>query len=140
MTVAAPGMVLFDMPSREVCTVRRSRTNTPLQALALMNSVTYVEASKKFAERIMTGGSTPAERIAWGFRRATLRKANQAELDILLRGYERRLAVYRKTPERAADLLKQGESKVSDDYDKVELAAMTTVASIILNLDEIINK
>jgi len=139
-TVVTPELVLFDMPSREVCTVRRSRTNTPLQALALMNNVTYVEASKKLAERMMARGSTPAERIAWGFRCATLRRARQAELDVLLGGYKRRLAVYRKDPTRAAALLNQGESHVSDAYDKAELAAMTTVASILLNLDEIINK
>ena len=139
-TVAPPGMVLFDMPSREVCTVNRSRTNTPLQALALMNDVTYVEAAKKFAERMMAHGSAPAQRIAWGFRRSTLRKAKKAELAVLLRGYVRRIARYRKDPNRAAALLKQGESKVSDAFDKAELAAMTTVASILLNLDELINK
>ena len=139
-TVVAPEMLLFDLPSREVCTVRRSRTNTPLQALVLMNSVTYVEAAKKFAEQMMAHGRTPSERIAWGFRRATLRRAKQQELTVLLSGYRRRLAVYRKQPDRAAALLKQGESQVSNEYDKPELAAMTTVASILLNLDEIINK
>ena len=139
-TVAPPGLLLFDLPSREVCTVRRSRTNTPLQALALMNNVTYVEASRKLAERMMAHGSTPAQRIAWGFRCATLRQAKRAELDVLMGGYERRLVVYRKAPDRASALLAQGESQVSDTYDKAELAAMTTVASILLNLDEIINK
>ncbi|MFP6611385.1 MAG: PSD1 and planctomycete cytochrome C domain-containing protein [Pirellulales bacterium] len=139
-TVAPPGMVLFDLPSREVCTVRRSRTNTPLQALALMNGVTYVEAAKKLAERMMPHGAAATERIAWGFRCVTLRRAKQIELDVLLGGYERRLSVYRKTPAAAAALLKQGESQVSDAYDEAELAAMTTIANILLNLDEIINK
>ena len=139
-TVAAPGMVLFDLPSREVCTVKRSRTNTPLQALALMNDVTYVEAARKFAERMMRHGSTAGERIAWGFRCATLRTAQPAELELLLGGYQRRLAVYRKDPDRAAALLQQGESPVSDEYNREELAAMTTVANVLLNLDEIINK
>ena len=109
-TVAPPGMLLFDMPSREVCTVKRSRTNTPLQALALMNSVTYVEAAKKFAERMMTRDSTPRQRIAWGFRCATMRQARTVELDVLLAGYRRRLARYRQDPGSAASLLEQGES------------------------------
>jgi len=139
-TVAPPGLVLFDLPSREVCTVRRSRTNTPLQALALMNNVTYVEASKKLAERMMAHGVTPAERIAWGFRCATLRRAKQAELGVLLGGYQRRLAVYHKAPDSASALLKQGASQVAAVHNNAELAAMTTVASILLNLDEIINK
>ena len=139
-TVAAPEMVLFDMPSREVCTVRRARTNTPLQALALMNDVTFVEASRKLAERMMRHGATPAARIAWGMRCATLRPARPAELDVLLNGYNRRLALYRRETDRAAALLRQGESPVSDRFEEAELAAMTTVASILLNLDEIINK
>jgi len=133
-------MLLFDMPSREVCTVKRSRTNTPLQALALMNSVTYVEAAKKFAERMMTRDSTPRQRIAWGFRCATMRQARTVELDVLLAGYRRRLARYRQDPGSAASLLEQGESEVSGERDRGELAAMTTVANVILNLDELINK
>ena len=139
-TVVAPAMVLFDMPSREVCTVRRSRTNTPLQALNLMNNVTYVEAAKKLGELMMKHGSTPAAQIAWGFRRATLRQPQKTELELLLAGYQRRLAIYRQQPDRAAALLKQGVSRVSENHDKADLAAMTTVASVLLNLDEIINK
>ncbi len=139
-TVAPPSMLLFDMPSREVCTVQRARTNTPLQALALMNEVTYVEAAKKFAERIMGEGKGPGERIAWGFRLATQRVPGKEELGILVKGYNRRLLRYRTEPKNAAALLSRGESKVSGDYDEAELAAMTTVASVILNLDEVINK
>ncbi len=139
-TVVTPELVIFDMPSREVCTVKRSRTNTPLQALALMNNVTYVEASKKFAERMMAHGTKPVEKLAWGFRCATLRQPTKSELSVLLAGYQRRVAVYRKDPRRADALLKQGESQISGDFDKAEIAAVTTVANILLNLDEIINK
>ena len=139
-TVAPPSMLLFDMPSREVCTVQRARTNTPLQALALMNEVTYVEAARKFAELIMAQGKDPGERISWGFRRATQRTAEEDELEILLAGYRRRLVRYKAEPQNAAALLARGESKVSGDYDRAELAAMATVASILLNLDEVINK
>ena len=125
---------------RDRCTVKRTLTNTPLQALALMNEVTYVEAAKKFAERMMTKGGTPAERIAWGFRCATSRVADEAELEILVKGYERRLEHYRKNGKAAADLLDQGESKIAGYLPKSEMAALATVANVILNLDEVINR
>ena len=139
-TVAPPSMLLFDMPSREMCSVKRTLTNTPLQALALMNEVTYVEAAKKFAERMMTEGGNPAERIAWGFRCATSRFADEQELGILVEGYERRVEYYRKNGKAADDLLAQGESKVAGYLPRPELAALTTVANVILNLDEVINR
>lgn len=139
-TVAPPSMRIFDMPSREMCTVKRPRTNTPMQALALMNEVTYVEAAKKFAERMMTKGGTAKERIAWGFRSATMREASADELKILVGGYERRLARFQKNTKAAEDLLAQGESKVAGYFDKPQLAALATVANVILNLDELINK
>jgi len=139
-TVAPPSMLLFDMPSREVCTVQRARTNTPLQALALMNEVTYVEAAKKLAERMMGQGATAGERIAWGFRSATQRAPDGEELRVLLAGYERRLERFKASPQSAVKLLGRGEAKVSEKLSPVELAAMTTVAGVLLNLDEVINK
>jgi len=139
-TVAPPSMLLFDMPSREMCTVKRTQTNTPLQALALLNEVTYVEAAKKFAERMLKEGGSARERIAWGFRTATARAATAEELAVLLAGFERRLARFREDPKGAENLLSHGDSKVADGADKVELAALTTVANVLLNLDEMINK
>ena len=139
-TVAHPSMLLFDTPSREVCVVKRSQTNTPLQALALMNEVTYVEAAKKFAERMMANGATPEEQITWGFRCAVARVPKPSELVVLISGYERRLAKFVATPKNATLLLGQGETKVSQAFDQSQLAAMTTVANVILNLDELINK
>ena len=139
-TVAPPSMRLFDQPSREFCTVTRTQTNTPLQALALMNEVTYVEASKKFAERMMLKGETASEWLAWGFRCATARIPEDPELEILMDGYRKRLALYLENPGAAGQLLNQGESKVADRLPKAQLAALTTVASVILNLDEVINK
>ena len=133
-------MLLFDMPSREMCTVKRTQTNTPLQALALMNEVTYVEAATKFAERMMAEGGSAQEGIAWGFRYATSRAATPKELVVLVDGFERRLARYRNDPEGAEKLLRHGDSKVADAADEPELAALTTVANVILNLDELINK
>ena len=139
-TVAHPSMLLFDAPSREVCTVKRAHTNTPLQALALMNEVTYVEASRKFAERIIANGVTPGERIAWAFHAATARQPEPTELALLTAGYERRLARFRAQPKTAKQLLGQGESPSDGALDQAELAAMATVATVLLNLDELINK
>ena len=139
-TVAHPSMLLFDSPSREVCTVRRSSTNTPLQALALMNEVTYVEASKKFAEKIMNYSTDSRDRIEWAFRSATSRSPEKDELEILVNGYERRLEMFNANPDRAKKLLRQGESFINPAFNKVELAALVTLANVILNLGELINK
>ena len=139
-TVAPPSMVLFDLPSREQCQVKREATNTPLQALALMNEVTYIEAARKFAERMMRHGKSARERITWGFRCATSRHATSSEIKILFDGYERRLKRYREDPASAEQLLKQGESPIASNLATLELAALTTVANAILNLDEIMNR
>jgi len=139
-TVVSPQMLLFDMPSREVCAVQRARTNTPLQALALMNDVTYVEAARKFAERMWAAGSDADERIGWGFRQATQRPATAAERKVLVMGYQRRLASFQQQPEHATQLLGQGESEPAVGIEVAELAALTTVANVLLNLDQIINK
>ena len=89
-TVPHPELATFDAPSREVCQVKRSRTNTPLQALQLLNDVTYVEAARHLARRMLTeGGSSPADRIAFGFRLATARRPTADESAVLMRGLER---------------------------------------------------
>tara|TARA_Y100001934_G_scaffold117974_1_gene144435 strand:- start:195 stop:560 length:366 start_codon:yes stop_codon:yes gene_type:complete len=120
--------------------VKRAHTNTPLQALALMNEVTYVEASRKFAERMMENGTTPEEHIAWAFRAATARQPKRGELALLTDGYERRLSRFRDQPKEAEQLLGQGESPLNGSFGQAEVAALTTVANVILNLDELINK
>ena len=140
-TAAPPGMTLFDMPSRETCTVKRSRTNTPLQALALLNEITYVEASRSLAEdMINNGGAELANQIAYGFRKATSRQPSTDELATLTKGYQRRLKKFQADPEAAKSLVNQGESKPDPKLAPSELAALTTVASILLNLDETITK
>ena len=139
-TAAPPGMTLFDMSNREICTVKRARTNTPLQALALLNEVTYVEASRVLAEKAMSFSDNPDQWITNSFRRATARKITSEELAILKRGYDRRLAEFKKNPASATQLVSQGEAPVSKTLPHPELAALTTVTSIILNLDEVINK
>src|SRR5262249_25259608 len=135
-TSPPPQMIALDAPDREVCTVRRSRTNTPLQALILMNDPTYVEASRKFAERMMIEAKTTDERIALGFRLATARKPTEREIAVLHKVLEKQLAAYRQDTKAAAKLLAIGESRRNEEFQSAELAAWTIVASVILNLDE----
>jgi hypothetical protein len=140
-TAAPPNVTIFDMPSREVCTVRRSRTNTPLQALTMMNDVTYVEAARALAVRAMKeGGATPAERLAFMFQLTTSRKPNENESAILLKGFNRRMEKYKGDAASAKKLLEQGDTPLDAKIDPVELATYTTSASNILNLDETITK
>ncbi len=104
-TVPPPSLTIFDAPTREFCVVRRQASSTPLQALALLNDEMYIEASRKFAERMMKeGGVSPAVRLAWAFRLATSRAATTAELAILERGFSQRLAQYRADPASAAEV------------------------------------
>ena len=136
-----PGMMTFDSAGREACTVRESRTNTPLQALTLMNDETYLEAARKMAERMLAeGGATAADRIGFGFKLATARAPRERELTVLLAGLHHHLDRYKTDPAAAQRLLTQGESPVSPAFDKAELAAYSTLASMLLNLDETVTK
>jgi hypothetical protein len=140
-TSPPPTLSTFDAPDREVCTVRRSRTNTPLQALVLMNDPTYLEASRKLAERLLTGNTDTADqRLTTAFRLATARTPGTAELDLLRRALDQHRAKYRAHPDLAQKLLKIGESPVNEKLDAPELAAWTLVSSVLLNLDETVTK
>ncbi len=140
-TVPPPSMVTFDAPNRERCTSRRARTNTPLQALVLMNDPTYVEAARALAQRMVKeGGKDQAARVRYGFRLATARTPASEELDILLHIVQGQLADYRGDRKAAQALLAVGESGHDPRVDPTELAAWTTLASVILNLDETITK
>ena len=140
-TCPPPSLQAFDAPEREFCLVRRSVTNTPLQALTLMNDPTYVEASRKFAERIMKeGGATPEQRIAFAYRIAMGRSAKPAEVETMLGLFNQQAVVFRLNPPGAMKLLSVGESPRDTALDTAELAAWTTVASVLLNLDETITK
>jgi len=140
-TVAPPNMVALDASSREACTVRQTRTNTPLQALALMNDMAFVEAARAFAQRIMTqAGERPEDRIRLAFRLATARQPSSAEMQILLASVEHYLADYGKDREAAAKLVSAGESPRDKRLNPIELAAYTAVCSLILNLDETMTK
>ena len=140
-TIAPPSMMNFDAAGREACVVRQTRTNTPLQALNLMNDVTYVEAARLLAERAMReGGSIPSERIVHAFRLAAARKPSPEELRILRAGFETHLSNYREDPKAAKELVAVGESKRDASLNVSELAAYTSITNLILNLDEVITK
>ena len=140
-TVPPAALVTFDAPDREKCTARRSVTNTPLQALVLLNDPTYVEAARFLAARMLTqGGTTSAGRINYAFRLATGRVPDAQERAVLVEAAQDALADYRQHSDQAAALLTVGESKCDPQLDPKELAAWTTVASMILNLDETITK
>jgi len=140
-SVPNPAMLVFDAPFRETCTMRRSRTNTPLQALNLMNDPTYVEAARFLAERMVReGGDKATERISHGFRLLLVRPPDASELAILERAYERSLEEFRNDPQAAAGLLNVGDSRTDTKIDQSQLAALTSVASTILNLDETVTK
>jgi hypothetical protein len=140
-TLGPPAMLAFDSADRESCVVLEVRTNTPIQALNLMNDVTYGEASRLFAERMMRdGGEQADERLAYGFELATARRPAESESEVLLRGLRRYEDRYRTTPADADKLLAQGEYPRDESLDAPELAAYTAVASMILNLDETITR
>ena len=140
-TCPPPGLNTFDAPEREVCTSRRSRTNTPLQALVLMNDPTYLEAARKLAERAMTeGGESPDSRLTFAFRLALSRKPSPAESAVLVKTYQHQLAKYQQAPAAAKALLSHGDSPRNEFLNEPDLAAWTAVMSLILNLDEAITK
>ena len=136
----------FDAPSREACVVRRSRTNTPLQALVLMNDKQYVEAARKLAERMMTrrehedASGLPPNVLAYAFRLATARQPTADELAVLVETFQSHLAKYQADKPAAEKLLAIGEAKRNESLDAAELAAYTMVCNLILNLDEAVTK
>jgi hypothetical protein len=140
-TSPPPQMNAFDAPSREMCTVRRERTNTPLQALLLLNETQYVEAARALAGRSMReGGVKPEERLTYLFRLATARKPDAKETAELLAAYKDHLATYNRDVKAAKELIAVGETKPDEKLSPSELAAWTMIANLILNLDEVINK
>ncbi|MBM4073228.1 MAG: DUF1553 domain-containing protein [Planctomycetes bacterium] len=135
-TSPPPQMITFDAPDRETCTVRRSRTNTPLQALVLLNDPTFVEASRHFAERLLREAKTTDERVILAFRLATARRPNDRELAIVGTALVKQRQIFERDPRAAEKLLNVGEAPRDPRWPAAELAAWTMVASMILNLDE----
>ncbi|HEU4694415.1 MAG TPA: DUF1553 domain-containing protein [Vicinamibacterales bacterium] len=140
-TIPPPSMANFDASARESHMVRPVLTNTPLQALDLMNDVTFVEAARVFAERVMKeGGTSPTERIAYAFRMATARTPQRAEAAVLEDAFVDNLELFKSKPDAAVKYVSHGEYPRDTKLDVSELAAYTSVTSLILNLNEVVMK
>ncbi len=140
-TAPPPAMTTFDAPNRESSCLRRERSNTPLQALNLMNDVQHFEAARQFAQRILKeGGASTDARLTFAFRSATSRHPDAREAELLRRTLDQHLAAYRGRPDDARQAVRYGESTPDPALDPVELAAWTLIANLILNLDEVVTK
>jgi hypothetical protein len=134
-------MMNFDAAGRETCVVRELRTNTPLQSLDLMNDVTFLEAARALAERMLReGGRSPEERISYAFELATSRPPTERERTILLSGFRYNLDVFQGDRAAAVKYISVGNSPRDPERDASEAAAYMTVASVILNLDVTVTK
>lgn len=135
-----PSMATFDAPNREVCTIRRATTNTPLQALVTLNDPVYVEAAQGLARRMMSSGSTVEESTVQGFRICLARPPSDAELEQLQQLYHQAYERYAANPEEAGKLNANPVNPPPDQLDPTELAAWTLVGNVLLNLDELLMK
>lgn len=134
-TAPLPNMVAFDSESREVCIVKRSRTNTPLQALVLLNDVQFVEVARTLAERTMQHATETPQQIDWMFRQLTGRAPDEQEARVLASLFAAERDHYAKNATDANELIHLGESKPAESLDQADLAAMTVVCQTVLNLD-----
>ncbi|RYD75887.1 MAG: DUF1553 domain-containing protein, partial [Verrucomicrobiaceae bacterium] len=132
--------IFFDTQARSVCTVTPTRTNTPLHALTTLNDVTYVEAARVLAERIIRDTPEPAARLNLAFRRVLSRNPRAEEQQVLLAGFHRVSTKFAAHPEQARKLLSRGEAKRDETLDPIEHAAWSAVCLAILNLDESLSK
>ncbi len=140
-TSPPPEMSTFDAPSREACTVRRERTNTPLQALVLMNDPQFVETARALGQRAMKeGGSTPEDRARFLFETLTARVPEPSELAVVVSAYQDHLSRFSAAPESATQLLSIGDRPADPALAAPELAAWTMIANLLLNLDEVVTK
>jgi hypothetical protein len=140
-TAPPPSMTTFDAPSREQCRARRERTDTPLQALLMLNDPQYFEAARHLGYRMLhEGGANDVARLGYGFRLATARPPTGSEADVLADTLAAQRAHYEADPEAAKKAVAVGESPVPNDVAPTELAAYTMIANLILNLDEVVTK
>jgi hypothetical protein len=136
--IPPPTMQLLDAPTRETCVLRRQRTNTPLQALALLNDVQFVEAARGLAARLIVAGQTDSERLDYGFKLVTGRHANGSEQQEILKLLKAQRHEYQASADRAQALVAIGDSPLPRNIDACELAAWTVVGNLLLNLDEVL--
>lgn len=140
-TFPHPSLTTFDAPSREECTVERPRSNTPLQALVLLNDPTYVESARALAERVLRdGGDGAGPRVQFAYRQVLCRKPSADEAKIVAALYEKHLKQFQAARKAAADFLTVGDWPVPQGMDAAELAAWTSVARVLLNLHETITR
>jgi len=139
-TIPPPNMVNFNSAEREVCVVRKDLTNTPLQALTLMNNITFVEASRFLAERMLRHSADDQAAITFGFRQLVARRPTESESKLLAAAHAAFLHTYHDRKELALQLLRIGEKPRDAALDPVRHAAMTMTASLMMNLDEAITK
>lgn len=136
-----PSMLAFDAPDRQECTAMRARSNTPLQALVLLNDPSYIEASRAFAQRIIAeGGSTPNDRVAWAFRQALAREPQAAEVGELESLYQKQRAWYAQHPDEVGALVAVGQSPVPGDLEAADVASWTAVARALFNTHEFVTR
>lgn len=140
-SVPYASFVTFDAPSRETCTVKRPRTNTPLQALVLMNDPVYVEAARTFGSRIIQqGGNTLDEKVEFAFRTCLGRNPTETEQVRIRAAFQEELAHFLERRADANQLVHVGATPPPNDVDPIELAAWTMISQVLLNLDETITK
>ncbi|HMF74600.1 MAG TPA: DUF1553 domain-containing protein, partial [Bryobacteraceae bacterium] len=140
-TFLHPTMMNFDAPTREECAVNRINSNTPLQALDLLNDPTFVEAARVFGVRILrSGGGNLTSQVQWAFQQATGRQPENDEARILTDLHAKSLAHFKADPSGTAEYLKIGDSPLPSGVKPAELAAMTNVARVIMNLHEVITR
>jgi hypothetical protein len=136
-----PAMTAFDTPSREICTIQRQRTNTPMQSLVTLNDVQFVEASRFLAQRILlTGPNDFPGQVNRAFELATGRPADNLRQQVMKKAYDKQKAVFDQNPAQADQLLAMGDSPREKSIDAKEHATWTVLASMILNLDETLNR
>ncbi len=139
-TVPPPGMLVFDASNRDQCEVKRLRTNTPLQALIVLNDPAILEASRVFAERLMIEKSTPEEKIRKAFQSIVCREAETKEFEILTNYFHSELEMFGKSPDKARQLIRAGEFPNGDIKDTASLASLMQVIHTIYNMEESITK
>ena len=138
-TAPPPGMLAFDVPGRDVCTVRRQQTNTPLQPLVMLNDPQFVEASRGLAIRMLReGGPEFPARARWLFRETLGREPSDQEVRLIAELHAAQLEIFGKDPTQATAFLKVGDLPAPPEFPAVELAAATVLANALLNLDEAI--
>jgi hypothetical protein len=139
-TAPPPNMTAFDAPNRESYCLQRERSNTPLQALTLMNDIQFVEAARAFAQRALLTVRGDEARLRWMWRQVLGREAEAGELAVMLKTLEQQQADFRAERERALLLIQVGESVADAALDAAELAAWTMLGNLLLNLDEVVTR